>query len=88
MPTVGRVEPGPGSLCDLLTKPDLLAAAKAEFVERTGGGIGGSNWISPQLPKDFRPPIDYRWPEYVTTVRGTDWWIPAAPDLEAPVRQS
>ncbi len=69
-----------GSICDLLTRPELLAAAKAEFVERTGGGIGGSNWISPQLPKDFRPPIDYRWPEYVTTSRGEEWWIPAAAD--------
>jgi aminobenzoyl-glutamate utilization protein B len=69
-----------GSICDLLTRPDLLAAAKAEFKERTGGGIGGTNWISPQLPKDFRPPIDYRWPEYITTSRGEEWWIPAAAD--------
>ncbi|MDQ7249227.1 amidohydrolase [Dongia sedimenti] len=69
-----------GSICDLLTRPELLSAAKAEFTERTGGGVGGSNWISPQLPKDFRPPIDYRWPEYVTTSRGEEWWIPAAAD--------
>ncbi len=29
-----------------------------------------------QLPKDFAPPVDYRWPEYVTTARGEEWWIP------------
>ena len=47
-----------------------------EFVERTGGGVGGSNWIAPLC--DYEPPIDFRWPEYVTTARGRDWWIPSA----------
>jgi aminobenzoyl-glutamate utilization protein B len=68
------------TIIDLMTNPDLLAAAKAEFDERTGGGIRGSRWIAPQLPRDFRPPIDQRWPEYVSTVRGEEWWIPAAQD--------
>ena len=35
------------------------------------------------LPRDFAAPIDYRWPEYITTARGMDWWIPVAADLEA-----
>ncbi len=48
--------------------------AKREFVERTGGGVGGSNWIAPLC--DYEPPINFRWPEYVTTPRGRDWWIP------------
>ncbi len=26
---------------------------------------------------DYPPPINFRWPEYVTTPRGRDWWIPA-----------
>ena len=43
---------------------------------RTGGGIGGTKWVKPLLPADFAAPIHYRWPEYVTTVRGTEWWIP------------
>ncbi|WP_189522145.1 MULTISPECIES: amidohydrolase [unclassified Mesorhizobium] len=48
--------------------------AMNEFTTRTGGGIGGSNWIAPLC--DYEPPINFRWPEYVTTPRGRDWWIP------------
>ncbi len=65
-----------GTLVDLLTRPETLEKAQAEFRERTGGGIGGTAWIAPLLPKDFPPPIHYRWPEYVTTARGEEWWIP------------
>lgn len=66
---------------DLLTRPETLAAAKKEFVERTGGGIGGSKWVPPQLPADFKAPHDLRWPEYIQTIRGEEWWIPnAGPD--------
>ncbi len=50
------------------------ASARREFLERTGGGIGGTQWIAPLC--DYDPPIDFRWPEYVTTARGRDWWIP------------
>jgi len=34
--------------------------------------VGGKQWVAPLLPADFRAPIDYRWPEYVTTVRGEE----------------
>ncbi|SEF02505.1 aminobenzoyl-glutamate utilization protein B [Rhizobiales bacterium GAS188] len=61
---------------DLLTKPELLEGAQGEFKERTGGGIGGTKWVAPLLPKDFKPPVDLRWPEYIQTVRGAEWWIP------------
>jgi aminobenzoyl-glutamate utilization protein B len=61
---------------DLLTEPALLKQAQDEFGERTGGGIGGAQWVAPLLPKDFKPPIDLRWPEYVQTSRGEEWWIP------------
>ena len=50
--------------------------AQAEFKERTGGGVGGTNWVAPLLPSDFPPPVDLRWPEYVQTPRGEEWWIP------------
>jgi aminobenzoyl-glutamate utilization protein B len=50
-------------------------AAMSEFVTRTGGGARGSNWIAPLC--DYEPPIHFRWPEYVTTPRGRDWWIPS-----------
>ena len=65
-----------GSILDLVTRPDALAKAKAEFAERTGGGIGGRKWVGPLLPKSFPAPIHFRWPEYVTTPRGEEWWIP------------
>ena len=65
-----------GTLVDLLTQPEELERAQAEFRERTGGGVGGSRWVAPLLPRDFVPPVDLRWPEYVTTPRGEEWWLP------------
>lgn len=62
---------------DLLGETGVLDAARAEWQERTGGGIGGSDWIAPLC--DYAPPVHFRWPEYVTTPRGTEWVIPAAP---------
>jgi aminobenzoyl-glutamate utilization protein B len=67
-----------GTLLDLLAEPRPIAAARAEFAERTGG----ARFVAPLLPKDFVPPLDYRWPEYATTSRGADWWIPASAELE------
>jgi aminobenzoyl-glutamate utilization protein B len=64
------------SLIELLAKPKTLARAKAEFRQRTGGGIGGKKWLAPLLPKNTKPPSYFRWPEYVNTARGEDWWIP------------
>jgi aminobenzoyl-glutamate utilization protein B len=71
------------SLVDLLTRPETLAAAKAEFDDRTGGGIGGTRWVAPLLSPDFAAPTDLRWPEYVVTPRGEEWWIPT-PRRERP----
>jgi aminobenzoyl-glutamate utilization protein B len=65
-----------GTILDLLTVPGELDKAKAEFDERTGGGVGGTKWEAPLLPRDFKPPVDLRWPEYITTERGEEWWIP------------
>jgi aminobenzoyl-glutamate utilization protein B len=64
------------TMLDLFTRPDQLKAARKEFRERTGGGIGGKKWVAPLLPRNFKAPIHYRWPEYVTTARGSEWWIP------------
>ncbi len=50
-------------------------AAMAEFKERTGGGVGGTDWTPPLC--DYPPPIHFRWPEYIETPRGRDWWIPS-----------
>ena len=63
------------TVLDLLEQPALLAEAKAEFEARTGGGIGGSQWMAPLC--DYDPPLDFRWPEYVETPRGRSWVIPA-----------
>lgn len=65
-----------GTILDLLTAPEYLERAWDEFNQRTGGGIGGDTWVGPLLPEDFAPPVDLRWPEYVQTVRGQEWWIP------------
>jgi len=71
------------TLLDLAGDPDALAAAQAEFRERTGGGVGGARWVAPLLPRDFPPPVDLRWPEYVQTPRGEEWWIPTPQAAEA-----
>ena len=44
--------------------------------ERTGGGVGGSDGWPRSSRADFHPPVDLRWPEYITTERGEEWWIP------------
>jgi aminobenzoyl-glutamate utilization protein B len=59
----------------LLEDESARSAAMAEFRARTGGGVGGTNWTPPLC--DYDPPIHFRWPEYVTTPRGRDWWIPS-----------
>ncbi len=64
-----------GSALRLLEDADARQAAMAEFQTRTGGGVGGTKWMPPLC--DYDPPIHFRWPEYVTTPRGRDWWIPA-----------
>jgi len=35
---------------------------------------------APLLPRDFKVPHDFRWPEYIRTARGEEWWIPARDD--------
>jgi aminobenzoyl-glutamate utilization protein B len=72
--TAGRVIAT--TIVDLLADGASLEKAKAEFRERTGGGIGGTQWMGPLLPRDFPAPIHFRWPEYVETVRGHEWTLP------------
>ena len=62
------------SALKLLQDPAAREATMTEFKNRTGGGINGEKWMKPLC--DYSPPIDIRWPEYVTTKRGHDWWIP------------
>ncbi|MGH3360713.1 MAG: hypothetical protein ACRDO7_18060 [Nocardioidaceae bacterium] len=61
-----------GTTLDLLRSPQTLQRAANEH--RTRRREAGE--LAPLLPDDFRPPVDARWPEYVTTERGRDWWIP------------
>lgn len=68
------------TLVALATDESARAEAKAEFERRTGGGVGGTDWVAPLLPPDFQAPVHFRWPEYVTTPRGTEWWIPTEPE--------
>jgi len=63
------------SIIELITSPEKLKRCKEEFKEKTDGDVGGPKWVAPLLPKDFVPPIDLPWPEYMTTVRGTEWHL-------------
>jgi metal-dependent amidase/aminoacylase/carboxypeptidase family protein len=67
-----------GTVLDLMTQPATLAKAQDEFKQRTGGGIGGSQWLAPLC--DYPAPIHFRWPEYIQTERGHEWWIPTPPE--------
>jgi aminobenzoyl-glutamate utilization protein B len=60
----------------LLEDGELRRRAWADFKERTGGGIGGSEWVAPLLAPDVEAPVDLPWPEYVTTPRGHGWRLP------------
>ena len=62
------------SILELMENEDARAEAKREFEIRTGGGVGGDAWIPPLC--DYPSPHTLRWPEYVTTARGREWWIP------------
>lgn len=68
------------TIIDLLTDTEAMGKIRDEFIDRTGGGIGGDKWIPPLLPKDFEAPIHYPWPEYFTTLRGEGWMIPDCED--------
>jgi aminobenzoyl-glutamate utilization protein B len=68
------------TVIDLLTDAEAREKIKDEFIERTGGGIGGEKWIPPLLPNDFEAPVNYPWPEYVAMPRGEDWVIPNCMD--------
>lgn len=54
----------------LLEDREAREAAMTEFKARTADAP-----IPPLC--DYDPPIHFRWPEYVTTARGCDWWIPS-----------
>jgi aminobenzoyl-glutamate utilization protein B len=63
-----------GTIIDLVSDEAALAGAAAEFMERTGGGIGGERWQKPLC--DYPPPIDFPWPRYIEAEKGRQWWIP------------
>ena len=63
------------TLLQLLTDNGLRERAWAEFEQRRA-----ENPIPPLC--DYPPPIHFRWPEYVTTARGEEWWIPSDPTVE------
>jgi aminobenzoyl-glutamate utilization protein B len=63
-----------GTIVELLSDKALCARARTEFIERTGGGVGGGNWQKPLC--DYPPPVSFPWPRYVETEKGREWWIP------------
>jgi aminobenzoyl-glutamate utilization protein B len=55
---------------DLLTVPEILKKAKAEFEERKK-----DHYEAPLIPEGVEAPIGLRWPEWVDRP-GPEWWIP------------
>ncbi len=63
-----------GMVLDLVTSPEVLAEAKAEFdAEKRRRGS-----VAPLLPADFSAPTDFRWPEYIGAGKARAWWIPVS----------
>ncbi len=58
------------TLLDLFTSPETLASARVEWERRRASEPDAL------LPADFEAPTSFRWPEYVETARGREWWIP------------
>lgn len=58
------------SAVDLVKKPEVLKAAKAEFDRRRF-----ERWEKPLVPAGVKPPTNLRWPEWVDRP-GSEWWIP------------
>ncbi|WP_435743122.1 hypothetical protein [Nocardioides sp. SYSU DS0663] len=61
-----------GTTLDLFRSPETLEKAAAEHRDRKAA----AGDIPALLPTDFVAPTQLRWPEYVTTARGREWWIP------------
>lgn len=57
-----------GTFLDLLTSPETLAAAKAEYDARTE-----ADPMPALLPADFEAPIDLPWPDYAGTGERRHW---------------
>jgi aminobenzoyl-glutamate utilization protein B len=60
---------------ELIENPGLIAAATREFEERRGRDEN-AKFAEPLLPRDFAPPVDLPWPEYINTPRGFEWQLP------------
>jgi aminobenzoyl-glutamate utilization protein B len=73
-----------GSLVELMQDAPLRERAKAEFIARTGGGLGGERWLAPWC--DYDPPLEFPWPEYIETPRGRAWRIPETAEDRALAR--
>ena len=58
------------SALDIIEKPVLLKTAWEEFKERKA-----QHDEPPLLPMGLKPPVELRWPEWVTRP-GDEWWIP------------
>lgn len=57
-----------GTFLDLLTSPETLAAARAEFAERAAADPAPA-----LLPADFEAPIDLPWPDYAGDGKHRRW---------------
>jgi aminobenzoyl-glutamate utilization protein B len=58
------------SAVELLMDPTILGEAKTEFLRRKR-----AHDEPPLLPGGLKPPVELRWPEWVSRP-GDQWWIP------------
>ncbi|MEU8195398.1 hypothetical protein AB0C10_16605 [Microbispora amethystogenes] len=63
----------------LIDDSGLLGAATEEFQRNREAAPEALR--DPLLPRDFAPPVELPWPEYVTTARGFEWQLPTTTDF-------
>jgi len=63
---------------DRLGDTGVLEAGQTEFRQRTGSGMGGRNWQAWLC--GYAPPLEFRWPAYLSTALGPPLSCPAARD--------
>lgn len=68
----------------LIESSELRARVTEEFHRRREAA--DPRYLDPLLPKDFAPPGDLPWPQYVTTPRGYEWGLPTTANFGDPLQ--
>jgi len=49
-----------------------------EWIKKNQQNLSDWHQVIWKLPKNIEPPVHFRWPEYIDTARGQEWFIPTS----------